>query len=567
MKKLPFQLEAAFLRYCEDVTTPRSLAVFMMVRAGEWDQLVQLKTDPGNYRDSESYWLDASVTAFFKKTEDLPTTFDRDKVAVDNFWKSERSCLRTNLRFAPFLENCLNDNTEEGVFGFFVKVRKEVRRLLGVAPQISDLEGRFGPGATYGDPGRLSTIPDKMSSRPTLTPRAYPLLVPWTLTAWARALLVLGNSLEVVDGNRFVTVPKDCQKSRGIAIEPSINVFYQLALGSVIRRRLLRWGLDLSGSAISVEMQKRPSYYLKKVRPGRPDGQSIHKRVACEASISGHFATLDLSNASDTVSLNLVRFLVPLDWFSLLNDLRSPTTLIGGQVVRLEKFSSMGNGFTFELETAIFACIARVACQESGFQVVPGKDLFVYGDDIIIPTDASRNAIAALRWAGFEVNSEKSFVSGPFRESCGGDYFRGVDVRPFYLKELPYEPQHYIAIANGIRRMAGTTRTGSLRWDTCRRFWFGILDALPTDVRGCRGPKDLGDLVICDDQSRWQTRQRGSRRYFRCYRPAHHKRVMWSGFAEEVHMAYALFKGSFDSEGVIPRNSVTGHKRGWVEFN
>lgn len=565
--KLPTQLEAAFLHYCEDVTTPRSLAVYMMVKAGEWDQLVQLKTDPGNYSNPERYWMDASVTSFFKKTEDLPTSFDRDSVAVSNFWKSEHACLRTNLRFAPFLENCLSDREEEGVFRFFSEVRKEVGRLLGVAPLIDDLAGKFGPGATYGDPSRLSTIPDKMSSRPTLTPKAYPLLVPWTLTAWARALQTLGQSLEVVNGNRFVTVPKDCQKSRGIAIEPSINVFYQLALGSAMKKRLLRWGIDLSGSSCSVELLKKPSYILKKVRDRRPDGQTIHKRVACEASISGQFATIDLSNASDTVAKDLVKFLVPSDWYKLLDSLRSPTTLIGGKTVWLEKFSSMGNGFTFELETAIFACISRVACQKSGFQVVPGKDLFTYGDDIIIPTECARNVIAALRWAGFSVNSEKSFVEGPFRESCGGDYFGGVDVRPFFLKSLPYEPQHYIAIANGIRRMAGTTRTGSLRWDTCRRFWFGILDALPSNIRDCRGPQDLGDLVVHDESNRWQTRQRGSRRYFRCYRPARYRKVEWWGFAYEVHMAYALYNNRFDPQGVIPKDGVAGYKRGWVERN
>lgn len=567
---LPRQLEVAFLRFCEDISTPRSLTVSLLVRNREWDQLVTLTTDPGHYNSADSYWMDVSVTSFLKKTEDLETTFDRKEAALKSFWDGERACLRTNLRFASFLKNCLSDGQEEHVYQFFLDVRKEMQALLGPLPDLEkDLDGRFGPGATYGDPGRLSTLPDKMSSRPTITPDAWPLLVQWRRTAWARALQVTGNfDPVVVDGNSFATVPKDCTKFRGIAKEPSINGFYQLSSGSLIRKRLRRWGLDLSGSDQNVEIRSYVNGYLRLKKTERiPDGQETHKRVACEASISGDFCTLDLTNASDTVAYNLVKFVCPKDWFKLLDTLRSPTTKVEGKVVRLEKFSSMGNGFTFELETAIFACICKVACQRASVQVVPGKDLFVYGDDIIVPTSASSTVIAALRYAGFSINPRKSFVNGQFRESCGGDYFDGKDVRPFHLKELPNEPQDYIAIANGIRRMAGTTRAGSMRWDLCRRFWFGILDAIPTNIRGCRGPESLGDLVIHDDYERWHSRQRSSRRYIRCYRPARFTRVKWWGFAPEVHLAYALYTSRFDPQGVIPKDAVAGYKMGWVEFN
>jgi hypothetical protein len=35
---------------------------------------------------------------------------------------------------------------------------------------------------------------------------------------------------------------------------------------------------------------------------------------------------------------------------------------------------------------------------------------------------------------GFSVNKEKSFSKGAFRESCGGDFWSGVNTRPLYIK-------------------------------------------------------------------------------------------------------------------------------------
>jgi hypothetical protein len=47
---------------------------------------------------------------------------------------------------------------------------------------------------------------------------------------------------------------------------------------------------------------------------------------------------------------------------------------------------------------------------------------------------------------GFEVNSDKSFVEGVFRESCGRDFFKGHDVRGVYIKRLDTPESRYVAI-------------------------------------------------------------------------------------------------------------------------
>jgi len=98
-----------------------------------------------------------------------------------------------------------------------------------------------------------------------------------------------------------------------------------------------------------------------------------------------------------------------------------------GSRERLEKFSSMGNGFTFPLESLIFWALASAASDDI---------VTVYGDDIICAVKDVELIIKVLEACGFAINKGKSFWSGPFRESCGSDYYRGIDVRPVYVKTV-----------------------------------------------------------------------------------------------------------------------------------
>jgi hypothetical protein len=400
------------LRILEDLATPVSLSVAILLRHGEWDQLAAKRVDPGHYTSSELYWRDSQSVDLLRKVEDLPTTVDRKAAAVENFWKAEAECFRTNLRLQPYLDhrlNYLSGDFDSGVHSFLERTRKIVDSILGPCPEI--LQGRFGPGATFGDRGQLTTVPDKMSSNPTLTSSCFGVLFPWTSTAWARACAYKKKSPLFVRGNRFTTVPKDCLKDRGICIEPSLNLFYQLGLGGVIRHRLRAAGLDLRF------------------------GQDLHRQVAREASLRRHLSTIDLSNASDTVCINLVKLLLPRKWYEALDMLRSPFTLLNGKWIRLEKFSSMGNGFTFELETLLFYSIA-LACISPSYQESYDVGVYVYGDDIIVPTSNTDDVMSALKFLGFTPNVQKTFVGEiPFRESCGGDFFSGVSVCPHQLRE------------------------------------------------------------------------------------------------------------------------------------
>jgi hypothetical protein len=146
--------------------------------------------------------------------------------------------------------------------------------------------------------------------------------------------------------------------------------------------------------------------------------------------------------------MNLVAYLLPDDWFGFLNDVRSPgfTGVFGDG--EYAKFSSMGNGTTFVLETLIFASLCYA---------VGAKQYLVYGDDIVIDKAFYQPLVDLLGDAGFQINRKKSFSEGPFRESCGGNYHSGFDITPFYWRRTPRCKAEWCHIVNGL---AGVARPG-----------------------------------------------------------------------------------------------------------
>lgn len=92
------QVTEVALRYFEGLATPLALKAALLLRHEDWDQLAACKIDPKHYADSESYWRDASAVSLLRKCKELPTTHDREAVAIENFNKCEAECFRTNRR-------------------------------------------------------------------------------------------------------------------------------------------------------------------------------------------------------------------------------------------------------------------------------------------------------------------------------------------------------------------------------------------------------------------------------------------------------------------------------------
>jgi len=130
-----------------------------------------------------------------------------------------------------------------------------------------------------------------------------------------------------------------------------------------------------------------------------------------------------------------------------------------GSVVELHMISSMGNGFTFPLQTMIFAAVVIVAYQLHGMHYAFRRsrsktglvNIGVFGDDIIVDRKVYDYVVQKLPLFGFSVNVDKSFNAGYFRESCGKDYWQGVLVRGVYIQDLTYETDCYSAINRLIR--------------------------------------------------------------------------------------------------------------------
>jgi hypothetical protein len=245
-------------------------------------------------------------------------------------------------------------------------------------------------------------------------------------TQLSRAIDVLNGQrqdvekYEVVDSSRATTVPKTIDKLRMIAIEPTLNMFFQQSLMQLMYKRMKMVGLDV---------ERLPT---------------VHRNLALEGSITAKLATIDFSSASDCVSIELLRYLLPSSWFYWINQVRSPYMEIQGEKIELHMVSTMGNAGTFPLESLVFWCIGvgtimnRTQKNRNSVlsEIMDRRSMSVFGDDCILPTVDATLFIETAETVGFMVNKEKSFYHEDryFRESCGGDYHHGVNVRPVCLK-------------------------------------------------------------------------------------------------------------------------------------
>jgi HD-GYP domain-containing protein (c-di-GMP phosphodiesterase class II) len=244
------------------------------------------------------------------------------------------------------------------------------------------------------------------------------------------------SAVNVVDGGKLGTVPKDKTKCRVIMTEPSVNGALQLAAGVYLRDALAERGLKISGHDSPAATRN-----------------NLIASIASRFWESKLYATLDLKNASDSLSDALVRRLMPREWYEFMRDVRSEWVDIpsssGSVTERLNVFCTMGNGFTFPLQTLIFTSLA-VALRSVAFNVTPDYMLnqrddplghlkvSVFGDDIIVPQKLANQMVDLLDFVGLVVNRDKSFTEGPFFESCGGDYYKGSDVTPCYVRDLKH---------------------------------------------------------------------------------------------------------------------------------
>jgi hypothetical protein len=227
---------------------------------------------------------------------------------------------------------------------------------------------------------------------------------------------------------KVITVPKTMKTPRIIAVEPTAMQYVQQSM--MIPLVELLESNDMTQGFIGFQ------------------DQTLNQVMAREGSITGALATLDLSEASDRVSNQLVRSLLSIspNFAEGVDACRSRKADVPGHgVIRLAKFASMGSALCFPIEAMVFLTLVFLGIQDELKQPLTRKviktfrgQVRVYGDDIIVPVEYVHPIIARLEDFGLRVNRDKSFWTGKFRESCGGDFYDGVDVTPVRVKtEIP----------------------------------------------------------------------------------------------------------------------------------
>jgi hypothetical protein len=349
----------------------------------------------------------------FKKVE-MECTPERVQAALDSFVTIEQSLQQFSLRA---------EDTDE-----FLSVSSMLWDNLVSDFSVTKCTPRHGPGATAeklsgNQKYRWQLWHDRLEPYFPLIDNGFPLGTPVDSEELKSVTIVQEQDEQPV---RVVPVPKTLKSPRIIAIEPCCMQFVQQGIRDYLYDKL-------------------ESYWLTSGHVNFRD-QSINQRLAITSSKTGQLATIDLSDASDRVprELALAMFRSNQDLYDSIDACRSTRAQLpdGRLVAPLFKFASMGSALCFPVEAMYFYTICVMALlKDMNLSLTPRnlytvtRSLYVYGDDIIVP---STNAVVVLEYLqkyNCKVNADKTFRSGSFRESCGIDAYDGYQVTPVYLRQ------------------------------------------------------------------------------------------------------------------------------------
>lgn len=353
------------------------------------------------------------VARLFKKIE-LPCSPARIKKAFERFKKNEQE---------------LSDNSHCGfaTSSVFTTVAGYLWSDLELrASDIYCSPGVFGSGAT----AERYRLHERYTVRqwPTRGENYFPASYHTSHTEWDVDSF---NEIDFLSGReerpvRVVTVPKTLKTPRIIAVEPSYMMLRQQSIWRYLRNYL-----------------EGGSFPFKSIRFS---SQEENRKLARAASADGSLATIDLSDASDRVSTRVVAltFKSCPSFLRMIFGARTRQAVLpDGELLNLRKFASMGSALCFPIESMVFftVVLASLVRQSGkrpsrGLLVSLSKSVAVYGDDIIVPAKMAAGVMEDLQATGLLVNHDKSFTTGFFRESCGGDYYKGSLNTPIYVRRL-----------------------------------------------------------------------------------------------------------------------------------
>lgn len=489
MKTTTMPFEATLQVACQtmvDANTPRSIAMYELTQTYLVDSynptafvqaVDELGFDVNWYLENEIGLLskDYLVTNLLSKLPPKPgVPSDLSDQALLGFKKAEERNAVINSNWSPATDFPVAFKQLEDLGVPIDVIRDTVRSIVGRAPSLKVLNDELAwtTGASAGISSAYASAETKAEFGVTITPELASVL---NKRDFVLNPLISAKPWCLIQGNLVTTVRKNIKTDRTIAEEADINGIFQRAIGKKLRRCLLRHGIDLRD-------------------------QTSNQRACIQAYLR-RLATLDLKDASYGVLYLPVMQVFPEDWGTLFDCTRSHKGTFSARKDAIcqpsnadwfeyQMLSSMGNGYTFELESILFFAICR-ACG------VPQDLVWVYGDDIIIPQSFVPLVTSVLGVFGLLVNTVKSFTEGTFFESCGVYSFAGADVTPFKIKDLLNEDKDCITLANKVRDYAHLYNNldGCAKW--CLPTWQMCVSRLRPHVRKqCRGPRGLGQFLF-----------------------------------------------------------------------
>lgn len=345
---------------------------------------------------------------------------------------SIRAIRQISRAFKKVFENCSDARIDEAIDRFIATDRELSQvRVPGYLDAMAEVAhylfgGIVGSAVSAAlvfkhGPGAVSERHDSLArwDFPVLSPEIEELVGAETFRATWDDLINRPPVSDIIPA-RLIAVPKTAVKPRLISIEPSYNQFIQQGLHTQLKAGLSQFPV------CNITDQNR------------------NKELARRASEDESLATLDLSEASDRVHYGLLKSVFAWNptFVEFLDLSRSKVLQTPRGEIMLNKFASMGSALTFPVETMFFLIIVvYTMCELSGDfsrasvrKYLKDERIGVYGDDIIVPTHVVPTLIRHLEECGLKVNTEKSFSTGGFRESCGGDYWRGYNIAPVYVR-------------------------------------------------------------------------------------------------------------------------------------
>lgn len=383
-------------------------------------------------------WAQSQAEAVLKKCVD--PEYDPWPETARVWFRTENRCRRLNQKFDALMSRRKRGEKPLPYAKELYRFYEGLSHVLGTEVPESDIaeEAYYGPGSSTTVRGQDVNFVRKAESNECV-PLAIDIAAKalmhdkcaWELHGMDPVYAHLPSAQEgflrvtrellsksVVRHDRLMFIFKNMTSLRSIGAQPTVSGMVQLGVHVIGKRLLLeRAGIDLSDQTLNQKMAAMGSR---------------------DWEIDDPWCTLDKSNASNLIARALIQNFFPPAWARFLTRIRTPgyeaPPQLGGEQHAYEMYAGMGNGTTFFVETLVFWA-ATYATQDLPLEkYVLEHPYAVYGDDVVLRRSHAERYMRFARFLGFQFNEKKTFLKGPFRESCGADYYNGVPVRPATLE-------------------------------------------------------------------------------------------------------------------------------------